>query len=338
MISVRNVAATAVIVATVVASSGGQSKLVQVDDPFPGVDCTVYDTGKYVTDKHSEACRSFVQLVKARDWTLPLLRGPVYACFGINDELFVIDTAIDQAKSDSKELAALATPRFAFYRSGIETGLTNLNPPAMMDGKWDPGLSAAGIASYSGQTSRLAEKLNLPHLKLSITETTIDFGDWVIQTSTGRFRYSTETDVPVVGRKPIEVTGQCAVFKKDFKMESPPNAKVQHTFGGKSTNDALGPFPFVAEMALATINNMANKQDLERLDSSQLAAYCKQFADSPSAEAAAVEQAWQLRQQWFSVVGQPPPIDPKLNDQRLADEKALAGRMADFLTAILFGY
>jgi hypothetical protein len=49
-----------------------------------------------------------VQLVKAKDATIPLLIGPAYARFEINDRLFVIDTATDQAKSDNKEWAALA--------------------------------------------------------------------------------------------------------------------------------------------------------------------------------------------------------------------------------------
>jgi hypothetical protein len=80
---------------------------------------------------------------------------------------------------------------------------------------------------------------------------------------------------------------------------------------------------------------MANKEDLECLDSSQLAVYCKQVAYSASAEAAAVERAWQFRQEWFRIVGQPLPLDPKLNDQRLAEEKALARRMVGFLVAAL---
>jgi hypothetical protein len=71
VLSVRGAVAAVVVFATMAVSSWGQSKLVQVEDPFPAVDCTAYDTGKYITDKHSEACRSFVQLVKAKDRTLP---------------------------------------------------------------------------------------------------------------------------------------------------------------------------------------------------------------------------------------------------------------------------
>ena len=80
---------------------------------------------------------------------------------------------------------------------------------------------------------------------------------------------------------------------------------------------------------------MANKQDLERLDSSQLAVYCKEVARSPTADAAVAEKAWQLRREWFRVVGPPPPLDYELNELRLAEERAMADRMADFLTAAL---
>jgi hypothetical protein len=80
---------------------------------------------------------------------------------------------------------------------------------------------------------------------------------------------------------------------------------------------------------------MANKQDLKDVDSSQLAAYCKEVAHSPTADAAVTEEAWRLRREWFRVVGPPPAPDPKLNELGLAEERALADRMSDFLTAVL---
>jgi hypothetical protein len=217
--------ATAVALASM-GSLCGQSKLAQVEDPFPAVDCTTYDTGKHIIDKHSDACRSFVQLAKAKDVTLPLFVGPVYACFEINDGLLVIDTAMHQAKNENKKWAALAQPSFAFYRSGIENGLSNLNPPLMMNGKWDM-LLAPDIVSYSGTTDNemvkefeTLNKTTVPHVALSITETSINFMDWEIQTSTGRFRYWTPPDGPSFGAKSIQLTGQCAVFKRDSSSQS----------------------------------------------------------------------------------------------------------------------
>ena len=112
------VLAKAVVLAPIAVSSWGQPNPVKVEDSFPAVDCVAYDTGSSVTDKRSAACQSFVQLVKARDVTLPLLVGPVFACFGINDELLVIDTAVDQAKSNNKGWAALAQPRFRILPVG----------------------------------------------------------------------------------------------------------------------------------------------------------------------------------------------------------------------------
>ena len=221
--------------APIAVSAWGQSKFVQVEDPFPTVDCTVYDTGNHVTDKHSQACRSFVQLARAKDSTLPLHIGPIYACFQINDELLVVDTAIDQATSDNKEWAALARPSFAFYRSGIENGLSKFADPAFMDGKWSPLLLQTGSASYSGTTDndmvKEFEKLNkrtIPHFALTITPSSIDLWDWKIQSSTGRFGYWTPSDDPTFGNKSVQLTGQCAIFKMDFKMESSPKANIQH--------------------------------------------------------------------------------------------------------------
>jgi hypothetical protein len=63
--------------------------------------------------------------------------------------------------------------------------------------------------------------------------------------------------------------------------------------------------------------------------------YCNEIAHSPAAAPAAAEEAWQLRQEWFRVVGPPPPLDHKLNELRLAKERALSDRMADFLNAAL---
>jgi hypothetical protein len=227
--------ATALVLSPIAISSWGQSKLVQVEDPFPAVDCAAYDTGKYITDKLSEACRSFVQLAKAKDPMLPLLVGPVYACFEINDQLFVIDTAMDQAKSDNKEWAALARPSVAFYRSGIENGTAVLTE--FMNGKWNLSLSAMGVVSYSGTTdnemAKESEKLNkitVPRVALAITETSINFADFEIQASTGRFRYWIPANELFPGAKPGQLPGQCATFKRDFKMESSSKANNQHTF------------------------------------------------------------------------------------------------------------
>jgi hypothetical protein len=233
MLSIRKMAETTAVLAAMVVPSWAQSKL--VEDPFPGVDCRAYDTGEHFKDKHSQACRSFVQLAKAKDTMLPLHVGPVYACFGIGDELFVIDTAMDQAKSDKKEWAAYAEPSFAFYRSGIESGLMNLSPPLMMDGKWNLGLSSAGIVSYSGTTDNEMVKemehanpgLKVPRVTLSIDEEQIAFGDFTIQSATGRFTYW--TDALSLGKN-IQLPAQCAIFKMDFKMETPPKANIQHMF------------------------------------------------------------------------------------------------------------
>jgi len=224
VISVRGVVATVIVFALMAVSSWGQSKLSQVEDPFPAVDCAAYDTGKSVVDKHSDACRSFLQLVKAKDATLPLLVGPVYACFGINDELFVIDTSMDQAKNENKEWAVLAEPRFAFYRSGIESGLANLRPPLTMDGKWNLSFSAAGIVSYSGTTdSKMAKEmeqgnpgLKIPRVTLSIDQEQIAFGDFRIQSATGRFTYWTD---PLGLGKNVQLPGQCAVFNRDSSSQ-----------------------------------------------------------------------------------------------------------------------
>jgi hypothetical protein len=163
---------------------------------------------------------------------MPLSVGPVYACFEINDELLVIDTAIDQAKSDDKKWAEGAEPRFAFYRSGIENGLTNLNPPLAMNGKWNV-LLAPDIVSYSGTTDNdfvkeieKGSKAQFPRVSLSITETSIDFADWKIQTSTGRFTYWID---PLNLGKNIQLSGQCAIFKREFKIEALPKTNIQHT-------------------------------------------------------------------------------------------------------------
>ncbi|MGA2645588.1 MAG: hypothetical protein ABSF15_12805 [Candidatus Sulfotelmatobacter sp.] len=218
-------------------SSWGESKPVQVEDPFPAIDCTAYDTGKYVTDKHAEACRSFVQLAKAKDPMLPLHVGPVYACFGINDELLVLDTAMDQAKSENKKWAALAEPSVAFYQSGIENGMS-VAASLWLEGEWD--LSQAPSApSYTGHFNFKSEdnkqqaaimKTHVPHATMFISETSISFWDWTIQTSTGRFRYWTPDDDPSFRNKSIQLTGQCAVFKRDVKIESSPKATIQHGF------------------------------------------------------------------------------------------------------------
>lgn len=220
VLSVWGAVAAAVVVLPMAVSSWGESKLAQVEDPFPAVDCTAYDTGKSVADKHSDACRSFVQLVNAKDATLPLLIGPVYACFGINDELFVIDTSVDQAKNENKEWAARAEPRFAFYRLGIESGLTNLSPPLTMEGKWNLSFSPGGIVSYSGTTdSKIAKEmeqanpgLKIPRVTLSIDQEQIALGDFRIQFATGRFTYWTD---PLGLGKNVQLPGQCAVFKRD---------------------------------------------------------------------------------------------------------------------------
>lgn len=237
VLAARRVVAKALVLSPIAISSWGQSKLVQVEDPFPAVDCTVYDTGNHVTDKHSQACRSFVQLAKAKDPSLPLHIGPVYACFQINDELLVVDTATDQAINDNKKWAALARPSFAFYRSGIENGLSNFADPMFMDGKWDPLLLQLGIASYSGTTDNdmvkefeKSNKITIPHFALTITPSSIDLWDWTIQSSTGRFRYWTPSDDPTFGSKSIQLTGQCAIFKMDLKMESPSKTNIQHMF------------------------------------------------------------------------------------------------------------
>lgn len=214
--------AIAMVAAAIVSLSWGQSKPAQVEDAFPPVDCAAFDFGKSVVKKHSDACQSFVQLVKAKDKALPLFVGPVYACFGIKDELFVVDTSMDQARSDDKKWAALAQPQIAFYRSGIETGVSTI--PVAMEGKWDLMLSPTAV-SYSGTTESETAKeleqtnkgLKIPSVTLTINDEQIAFGDLKIQSSTGRFTYWTD---PFGSGKNLQVSGQCAIFKRDLSSQN----------------------------------------------------------------------------------------------------------------------
>lgn len=98
---------------------------------------------------------------------------------------------------------------------------------------------------------------------------------------------------------------------------------------------AFEPFSLCLRLGHCYNHSMASKQDLKNLDSSQLAAYCKEVSHSPTADATLVEEAWRLRREWFRVVGPPAPLDYKLNDLRLAEERALSDRMADFLNVVL---
>ncbi len=215
--------ATVVAAVATVSPSWGQSKPDQVQDIFPAVDCGAFDTGKSVLEKHSAACQSFVEMVKAKDKTLPLFLGPVYACFGIKDELFVIDTAMDQARGADKKWAALELPRVAFYRSGIETGVSTI-PAFAMEGKWDLTLSPKAV-SYRETTDDATAKeleqanpgLKIPVITLAIDDQQIEFGDLRIQSSTGRLTYWTD---PSGLGKNLQLSGRCAIFKRDLSGQN----------------------------------------------------------------------------------------------------------------------
>ncbi|MGA2645587.1 MAG: hypothetical protein ABSF15_12800 [Candidatus Sulfotelmatobacter sp.] len=82
-------------------------------------------------------------------------------------------------------------------------------------------------------------------------------------------------------------------------------------------------------------SHMLSKQNFERLNSDGLAALCKSVVYKPGVETAVAEEAWQLRREWVRLVGSQQPLDYKLNEGIQAEEKALAVRMANFLTATL---
>ncbi len=224
--------AVAMVAVAIASLSWGQSQPAQVEDAFPAVDCAAFDSGKLVVEKHSAACQSFVQLLKAKDKDLPLFVGPVYACFGIKDELFVIDTSMDQARSADKKWAALAQPQIAFYRSGIETGVSAI-PGFAMEGKWDLTLSPTAV--YRGTTDNDMAKeleranpgLKIPSVTLAIDDEQVAFGDMKIQSSTGRFSYW--TDPSGLGRN-LQITGQCAVFERASSIQN----NVVHSFWKKT--------------------------------------------------------------------------------------------------------
>jgi hypothetical protein len=81
---------------------------------------------------------------------------------------------------------------------------------------------------------------------------------------------------------------------------------------------------------------MANKQDLERLDSAVLAVLCQQVADATKDEDTA-EEARQLKREWALLVMRqtPPPPHYKVNEQLKGEEKELVKRMAEFLADVL---
>jgi hypothetical protein len=210
------------VIAFVALTASAQTRVIK--DPFPSINCDAYDTHVF-TWKDTAACQSFQQLVKAKDPDLLLNVGPVYACFGVNDELFVIDTALDLVRSDDKKYTAIAKPTVSFYKNGIETGIKFLSPMTgvFMDGGWS-GFSPDSMV-YSGQTTKLAEDNGVPHTTMLISSSTIEFGDWRIQTSTGRFSYKTS-----LTGKPVQIAGQCAIFKKDTRIELSPNGNTAHTY------------------------------------------------------------------------------------------------------------
>jgi hypothetical protein len=81
---------------------------------------------------------------------------------------------------------------------------------------------------------------------------------------------------------------------------------------------------------------MANKQDLERLDSPILAVLCQQVADA-NKDADTAEKAWQLKREWalLMIRRTPPPPQYKLNEQLKDEKQELVKRMAEFPAGVL---
>jgi hypothetical protein len=214
-----------VLLTSLLAASQGKAEVTVAYDPFPVIDCPV---DAFHTDHRiSPACKTFVQLVKTQETQLgnaggtkdqslvPMTFGPLYACFGFDDELFIVDSTVDGAKDD--KLWQVAHPRFTFYKSGIKSGLDLATHMIMLtDGKWDrllPEYPRFTANSTEDDKKRLgiAEPVEI---SVDTEQITISH-ELTIQSATGRFTYTTKG----FNDQPAQLAGQCAVFKQDQRLE-----------------------------------------------------------------------------------------------------------------------
>lgn len=214
-----------VLLPSALALSQDKPAIAVVYDPFPTVDCPI---DSFHTDHRiSTSCKTFVQLVRTqeaqpgntggtKDQSLvPMTFGPLYACFGSDDELFVVDSTVDGAKDD--KLWQLAHPSFMFYRDGIESSLGLATHMVMLtEGKWSrllpdhPRFTAVSTEDDKKQFG-LAEQT-----EISVSSEQISIShELTIQSATGRFIYTTKGP----NGQPVELAGQCAVFKQDQRLE-----------------------------------------------------------------------------------------------------------------------
>jgi hypothetical protein len=220
---------TLILIFAVLASQLGvgqdKAEVAVVYDPFPTIDCPA-DT--FHTDHRiSPDCKTFVQLVRIQETQLgnadgtkdqslvPMTFGPLYACFGIDDELFIVDSTIDGAKED--KLWQVAHPRFIFYKSGIKSGLDLATQMVILtDGKWDRVLPEHPRFT-ANSTEDDKKRLGIAQLvEISVSPDQIAIGhELTIQSATGRFTYTTKG----FNDQPGQLAGQCAVFKQGRRLE-----------------------------------------------------------------------------------------------------------------------
>jgi hypothetical protein len=216
---------TFVLLTSLLAASQGKAEVRVAYDPFPVIDCPV-DT--FHTDHRiSPACKTFVQLVKTqetqpgnaggtRDQSLvPMTFGPLYACFGIDDELFIVDSTIDGAKDD--KLWQLAHPSFTFYKSGVKSGLDLATHMIVLtDGKWDRLLpERPRFTANSTEDDKKQLGIAQPVEIFVDPEQIMINRELTIQSATGRFTYTTKG----LNGQPVQLGGQCAVFRQDQHLE-----------------------------------------------------------------------------------------------------------------------
>jgi hypothetical protein len=85
---------------------------------------------------------------------------------------------------------------------------------------------------------------------------------------------------------------------------------------------------------------MPTKEELERMDMTQLAVLCQKVSESPTADPVEADQGRQLKQEWaFLIHSMTPPL-PALKDQQAneAEVERLKRRMVSFLAAALPKY
>jgi hypothetical protein len=82
---------------------------------------------------------------------------------------------------------------------------------------------------------------------------------------------------------------------------------------------------------------MPTKEELERMDLTQLAVLCQKVAESPTASGEAADQARSMKQEWTLLIHATTPPLPDLKEQkaREAEMERLKRRMVSLLAAVL---